>query len=147
MIVLGVATAASAEPKQEETSGRVSLKEKAEPKNEPRQPGDWVELATPTPAKHGTEFVLVGKEAGYFARLRLDPAKGKTIVRRVKVFFDDGNVRVVRPNKILSQGKQPLYVELGDAQAIDRIVVTTETHTDGQYSIYGSAGGGVVGSR
>ena len=150
VIVIAAGGAASAEPKQEETSGRVRLDEKQSKKaDEPRQPGDWVELASPTPAKHGTEFVIVGKEAGAFAQLRIDPAKGKTIVRKLKVFFVDGGVKTVRMDKVVSQGKQPAVVQLGDAKTIDRIVITTETHTNGQYAIYGSSevGGGVVGKR
>ena len=149
VIVIAAGGAASAEPKQEETSGRVRLDDKQNKKaDEPRQPGDWVELASPTPAKHGTEFVIVGKDAGAFAKLRIDPAKGKTIVRKLKVFFVDGGVKTVQLDKVVSQGK-PALVQLGDAKTIDRIVITTETHTNGQYAIYGSSevGGAVVGKR
>ncbi|HEY5922963.1 MAG TPA: hypothetical protein VIV11_14890 [Kofleriaceae bacterium] len=147
VIVVAAAGTATAEPKQEETSGRVSLNEKDVKKTEPRQPSDWVELATPTPAKHGTEFIIVGKDAGYFTKIRIDPAKGRTVVRRVKVFFEDGKVKTTWLDKAVSQGRAPIVVELGNAKIIDRIVVTTETHTNGQYAIYGSSGGGVVGSR
>ena len=147
VIVIEAAGTATAEPKQEETSGRVSLNEKDVKKTDaPRQPSDWVELATPTPAKHGNEFIMVGKDAGYFSKLRIDPAKGKTIVRRVKVFFLDGKVKTVRLDKAVSQGR-PATVDLGPAKAIDHIVVSTETHTGGHYTVYGSSGGGVVGSR
>jgi hypothetical protein len=147
IIVVGISVPAAAEPKQEETSGRVSLKENAESKNDaPRQPGDWVEIASPTPAKHGTEFVIVGKEAGAFSKLRVDGAKGRTVVRKVKVFFTDGTVKSVLLDKTLRQGKSAL-VDLGAPKLIDRVVVTTETHTKGEYALYGSSGGGVVGSR
>jgi hypothetical protein len=147
IIIVTMTTTAAAEPKQEETSGRVSLNEKSDKKADaPRQPGDWIQIASPTPAKHGTEFVIVGKEAGYFAKIRVDGAKGKTIVRRVRVFFTDGKVKNVQLDKTLTQGKSAL-VDLGDPKAIDRVVVTTETHTSGEYAIYGSSGGGVVGSR
>jgi hypothetical protein len=149
VIALGVATAASAQPKQEETSGRVRLDDDDQKQSAPRQPGDWVELASATPAKHGTEFVLVGRDAGAFSKLRIDPAKGKTIVRKVKVFFTDGKVKTVRVDKIVSEGKGPALIELGDPRAIDRIVVNTETHTAGQYAVYGSSevGTGAVGTR
>jgi hypothetical protein len=150
MILVGAAATATAEPKQEETSGRVSLNENKPHDDAPRQPGDWVELASPTPAKHGTEFVIVGKDAGAFSKLRLQAAKGKTIVRKVKVFFADGDdkfaVKTVQLDKILPQGKST-YIDLGDSRTIDRIVVQTETYTGGQYAVYGSSGDGVVGSR
>jgi hypothetical protein len=147
LIVVGAASTATAEPKQEETSGRVRISENSDATTDaPRQPGEWVEIASPTPAKHGTEFVIVGKEAGYFSKLRVDGAKGKTVVRKVKVFFLDGKAKTVQLDKTLTTGKSA-FVNLGDAKAIDRVVVTTETHTNGHYSVYGSAGGGVVGSR
>jgi hypothetical protein len=147
VILVGAASTASAEPKQEEISGRVSLNENSDATPElPRQRGDWVEIASPTPAKHGTEFIIVGKDAGSFSKLRIDAAKGKTIVRKVKVFFLDGKAKTVQIDKILPQGKYTV-VDLGSPKQIDRVVVTTETHTNGKYAIYGSAGGGVVGSR
>jgi hypothetical protein len=71
-------------------------------------------------------------------------------VRKVKVFFGDGKVRTVQVDKTLTENHKPAFIDLGDAKLIDRIVVTTETHTKGEYAIYGSAGGGeggVVGSR
>jgi hypothetical protein len=148
LIVLGAATTASAEPKQEETSGRVRLEEPNPKADEPRQPSDWIEIASPTPAKHGTEFVIVGKEAGTFAKLRIDPAKGKTIVRKVKVFFDDGKVKTVRVDKTLTSKSKPAFIDLGDPKFIDRLVIVTETHTKGEYAVYGSSeAGGVVSSR
>lgn len=147
MIVVVAASTATAEPKQEETSGRVSLKENRDKKaNAPRQPGDWIEIASPTPAKHGTEFVMVGKDAGYFSKLRVDGSKGKTIVRKVKVHFVDGNSKIVQLDKTLHKGKSTM-VDLGEPKAIDRVVIVTDANTNGEYAIYGSAGGGVVGSR
>lgn len=149
-IVLGAATAAPAEPKQEEISGRVSLKEKPGDPSAIGEPAGWIELASPTPAKHGTEFVVVGEDAGSFARLRIDAAKGKTILRKVKVFFVDGKTKTVQVDRILStRGKRSTIVEFGGAKAIDRIVVTTEPQTSGEYVLYGSSGsdGGRPGDR
>ena len=146
VMVVASASPASAQLKQEENSGRVRLDDDVRPHDAPRQPGDWVELASPTPAKHGTEFVLVGKDAGSFARLRVSAEKGRTIVRRVKVFFVDGETKTVNVDKSLAQGKSTI-VDLGGDKTIDRIVVTTETGTRGMYAIYGSSADGVVGAR
>jgi hypothetical protein len=150
VIVLGIGATASAEPKQEETSGRVRLSDKNDKAADaPRQPSDWVELASPTPAKHGTEFVIVGKRAGSFATLRLDAAKGKTIVRKVKVFFSDGKSKTIQVDTVLTANRRPAFVELGATKPIDRLVITTEPYTSGEYAVYGSsgAGGDAVGSR
>lgn len=149
LIILGSGAAASAEPKQEETSGRVSLNEKDDQKRDaPRNPSDWVELASPTPVKHGTTFFMVGEDAGLFSKLRVDAAKGKTIVRRIKVVFEDGTSKTVEPDRTLTpKGQRSYLVDLGDAKTINRVVITTESHTSGQYSLHATGGGGVVSSR
>lgn len=151
-IILGAAATVSAQPerepppKQEENGGRVRLDDEKPTKTDdkadaPRTTSDWIELASPTPARHGTEFVIVGKQAGAFSRLRLDAAKGKTIVRRVKVFFDDGKFVTVLVDRAISEkGRRSTFVELGEPKPIDRIVVNTETYTKGEYVIYGTSG-------
>ena len=82
VMVLAASTVASAQPKQEETSGRVSHSEKrADAKQDaPRHPAEWVELADASTVKHGTTYVMVGRDAGYFGTLRIDAAKGKVVV-------------------------------------------------------------------
>ncbi len=152
VIALGVAGTATAAPKQEEISGRVSLNEKnAKDRDSPRPPSGWIELASPTPAKHGTEFVVIGREAGYFSQLRVKATKGRTVVRRVKVFFADGGTRTVKLDRaVANRGRDSVVVSLGEPRPIDRIVVTTDPGTRGMYAVYGSSSGGgatVVGSR
>lgn len=152
LIVVVLAGAASAQPKQEEISGRVRLAhERAEKSDAPRSSSQWVELASPTPAKHGTEFIVVGEHAGPFSQLRIDPTKGRTNVRTVKVFFSDGTTKsVVLDRAVSAKRKQPVYVDLGTGKSIDRIVVTTETHTRGEYAVFGTgarAGEAVVSTR
>ena len=134
VVLVGAGAIASAQPRQEETSGRVGHNEK-----EPRRPAEWVELASPTPASHGTEFVVVGgEETGYFSQLRIDASKGRTIVRKVKVFFSDGMIKTKRIDRSIS-GEKFVQIDLGEAKAIDRIVITTDAHTDGRYAVYASA--------
>lgn len=154
MILVGAAATATAQPKQEETSGRVSLSaDDARLKlqeDAPRAPSAWVELASPTPAKHGTEFVIVGKEAGGFGRLRLDAVKGAVPVKQVRVRFADGKTKTYRLNKRID-AKRPnqksLFVDLPTTQEIDQIVVVTDRRANGEYAVYGSGTGGVVAGR
>jgi hypothetical protein len=150
LIVVGATTQAAAQPKSEETSGRVSLNDKAAPtrSDAARQPNDWVELASATPAKHGKEFVVVGKDAGAFGKLRLEADKGKVIVLRVKVYFADGASKVYMIDKRLdAKRRKSTLVDLKTQKAIDRIVVMTETYTNGQYALYGASSPGVVAGR
>ena len=133
MVVAGAVGVASAQPRHEETSARVGHSEEG-----PRRPADWVELASPTPAAHGTEYIVVGGgETGYFSHLRIDAIKGKTILRKVKVFFSDGTTKTKRIDRTI-RGEKFVQIDLGDAKAIDQVVVTT-AHTNGTYTVFASA--------
>lgn len=152
VIVVGTSMLASAQPRPPEPSERISYGEaKDTPKQAaPHQPGEWIELATPTPAKHGTEIIMVGKDTGYFSQVRLHAAKGSTIVQRVRVIFaDGGKARTVKLDKRLDAKHPELVIQLGSPRAIDRVVVTTATNTRGEYALYGSSaeGGTAAASR
>ena len=149
LILVGAAGTAAAEPKQEESSGRVSLSDDGRRSGAAHRPASgWVELADPTTVKHGTTHVMVGKEAGTFGKLRIDAARGKVKVVRVKVHFQDGSSRTYRVGKRLSaRGTKSTLVDLKTTKPIDRVLVTTERHTKGEFALYGSSSGGVVAGR
>ena len=154
MLIMSAAVSASAQPasesqeKQEEAPTRVTLGDHPAHRAPAHQPGEWVELATETPAKHGQEFIVVGKDAGQLSKLRLDASKGTVIVLRVKVVYADGSTKVFPVEKRLkANGKKSTIVDLKSPKAIDRVVVKTETYTKGEYALYGTSGGGVVAGR
>src|SRR5947207_2753224 len=148
IVLVGASSIAAAQPQPKEDTGRISYNEKKQRSQGPPRDGDWVQLATPTPANHGTEFVVVGKEAGEFGRLRISPSDGKVIVRRVKIYFDDGKQKIVDVDKVIDAGRKNVaLIDLDAPKAIDRIVVTTEPQTRGSYAIYGATGGGGVARR
>ena len=101
---------------------------------------NWVPVATPTPASHGTEHIIVGKDAGQFSQLRITAAKGNTVVKKVVVYFVDGAVKTVKMNERVRDTKVAT-IDLGKPRAIDRILVTTEKGK-GEYAVYGSSEGG-----
>ena len=141
-MVVAAGAVAAAGPKHEENTARYSYKDDGPVDHTARPDADWVQLATPTPASHGTEFVVVGKEAGLFTRLRLDASSGTVIMRRVRVFFDDGKQKVVDVDKVMrAQRGGTASIDLGGPKAIDQIVVTTEPQTKGSYAIYGTGAG------
>lgn len=159
LFVVGTSSVAAAQPtpesvpKKEETSGRVTLREteKGARQNASRLPGSWIEIASPTPASHGTEFIIVGGEsAGTFSQLRIDASKGRTAVRQVRVLFADGTKKTYPVGRSISdRGKRYTIVDLGTTKAIDQVIIKTNDLGRGQYAIYGSSGGGggVVSSR
>lgn len=148
IVLFGAATVASAQPAHEDNTGRVSYKDTAKGKPDTAQQGGWVQLASPTPASHGTEFVVVGKELGQFSQLRVSPAAGKVVVRRVKIYFENGKQKIVDVDKVIDANrKNPALIDLDQPSAIDRIVITTEPQTKGTYAIYGTAGEGGVARK
>jgi hypothetical protein len=148
IVLFGAATAASAQPTPQDNTGRVSYRDSAKHKTATVEDGGWVQLASPTPASHGTEFVVVGKELGQFSQLRVSPADGKVIVRRVKIYFDSGKQKIVDVDKSIdAHRKNAAIIDLDHAQTIDRIVITTEPQTRGSYAIYGTAGEGGVARK
>jgi hypothetical protein len=142
LILLGAMGQAAAQPEPAEPNGRVSYTENAAAKPAAAQQavGDEVEIATPTPATHGTEFVVVGKEAGPFSQLRLAATTGRVIVRTVRIFFDDGSSRAVQVDSILdSNHNKDATIDLKGVKSIDHLTVTTEPGR-GSYALYGTTG-------
>lgn len=132
------ATTATAQPRREETSGRVSY---VAPQRKPGPPSEahWIELASPTSVKHGTEFIIVGADAGRFTQLRVDAYAGTVILRRIRVFHHDGTVQTVQVGRTLDRMHRSVEIELPAGKAIDQIAITTATRTQGTYTVYGSS--------
>ena len=141
LILVALAGVTSAEPERAETSGRVGYKDGRDALQTAQ---GWALIATSTPAKNGTEFIMVGKEAGPIGQLRID-AHGLVIVVRMKVFFTDGTHRAFELDRRLGPHHKSALVDLDAAKPIERVVVTTENYTKGTYKIYGSSGALVAG--
>jgi hypothetical protein len=140
VLALALSAPAAAQPRAEETSGRVRINDVGNPRVTPPVRGEWVELADPSPVKHGTMTVMVGEDAGNFGQLRIEAAKGRVVVLRVKVFFEDGTSKVIHVDKTLRADKANLVdLKLGTPRRIDRIKVTTETYPRGEFAVYGSS--------
>jgi len=142
LILVGAVATASAQPEPAEPSGRLSYTETgaAAKPAAAQQAGGEVQLADPTSANHGTEFIVVGRDAGTFSQLRLAATNGKVIVRRVRIFFDDGEQQAVNVDSVLD-GKKGAILNLKAAKPIDHITVSTEPG-HGTYALYGTAASG-----
>jgi hypothetical protein len=150
--LLGLAGAAFAETKPgekgEEKVDRVSLDDKKRPKPAPAKKEvkeGWIELASPTPAKHGTEFIPVS-HAGELATLRIEATRGRVIFERAVVTFSDDTTKAFVRRKGLHAKDPAVVFDLGNKK-IKKIVVTTERYTDGDYAIFGAAATGGVATR
>lgn len=136
------ATVATAEPDKPETAARVSyIAEGAAPQQAGATPrdGDLIELATPTPAKHGKEFIQVGAAIGKFSKLRVDAHSGRVVVRSVRVDLASGKSRTFTIDREVD-AKHRVTIDLGAAVEIERLVITTQ-RTAGDYTVSGIYGG------
>ncbi|HEU0036506.1 MAG TPA: hypothetical protein VFQ53_38100 [Kofleriaceae bacterium] len=122
----------AASPRDQETTERISYND-----NGRRDPSDnpWIELASPTPASHGREFIDVSTSRAY-TRLRIDAAAGRPRVLAVRVQFADGKAKTFRVDKTVDT-KTPAFVDLGGSRQIDTIVVTSEGSAKAKYAVYG----------
>jgi hypothetical protein len=137
-VIAMAATTATAQPMREQAGGRVGY---AVPQRKPTPPSEvhWIELASPTSVNHGTEFIIVGAHAGRLSQLRVDAYAGTVILLRLRVFARDGTVQTVRLGRTLDRTHRSVVIDLLGWKAIDEIAITTETRTQGKYTVYGSS--------
>jgi len=141
-ILVGVAAPVpQALAEDRETTGRVSYKDHAAARSGTAEAGrqdGWVELADPTPTKHGKVFITVGASAGTFSRLRIDASKGRPRVKTVRVDFKYGPSRIVKVRTRLDRKrKRSFYVDLHGAREIRQIVVDGDPRSGGTYTVHG----------
>ncbi len=130
---------AAAAPERGETTERISYNQNAKPAPQAtaREPG-WVELASPTPASHGREFIAVGGEAGTFTQLRVAAASGRPEIHAVTIEYEDGSRRVFRVDRVVDRRRGPATLNLRGARQIKQIVVSTDRASSGSYRLEGN---------
>jgi hypothetical protein len=106
---------------------------------------DWVELASPTPASHGREYIAL-EAGGPYVRLRVDATSGRPIVRSVRIDFKDGTSRTVRIDRALAKAT-PAYIDLRGNKLVERLVVTSEGGKFARYGVSAEPSGTGVASR
>jgi hypothetical protein len=107
----------------------------------------WVELASPTPASHGREFISVDDHAGAIKELRLSAASGRPYVSSVRVDFKDGTRRTFAIDRVAASGKRAIRVDLHGAKQIQQLIVVTDRTSPGAYLVEGRAGAVGLASR
>lgn len=141
VILAGTASLAavvSAEPDDKETTERVSYNEaRADARASPGD-SDWIELASPTPAKHGKEFISVDPGGGPYQQLRIDAAAGRPTVQRIVVHYADGKKRETWIGRALTPRRPTALVTLRGV-AIQQIIVHTDRTSNGTYAVSAAA--------
>jgi len=98
----------------------------------------WVRIGTPTPTRFGTEYFVVGPQAGWFRLLRFDRTWGTVQLRHIRVVTRGRETRVFNVNIRLDASHPTTFIDLGRPRSIDQLIVTTARFPYGSYSIYGS---------
>jgi hypothetical protein len=133
ILVLALAAAAGAQPDRYPDFDRYRYGE-----HQPRahRDGGWIELATPTPTRNGTEWFNIGRGTWY-SQLRIAANDGRVIIRHVTVMFADGGSRVYRIDRAIN-GHRDVLLRLDGQRRISQIAVTPDRDVRGTYTIYGS---------
>lgn len=132
----------SAAPAKDETGERVSYSGERARTSLPAD-GEWVEIASATPASHGREYITV---EGRYGLLKIDAAKGRPVVQTVRVVYTDGKERVVRIGRALG-GKSATAIIQVTGAPIDHVVVHTNPKSKGAYVVQGAPVSSGVASR
>jgi len=170
LLLAGTASIVAAMPEREETTGRISYNINRKPddrrrpddrrkaddgrgrgdpggtKHAARDPG-WIELASPTPASHGREFVVLGADAGRFDQLRIVASSGRPEVHTVRVDYLDGRRRVFEIDRVLDVRRGAAYLDLRGAHEIKQIIVASDRASRGSYVLEGHTGDTHVAMR
>lgn len=125
---------ASAAPAKDETGERVSYSGRAKATSTATPDAEWVELASPTPASHGREYITVD---GRYGLLKIDAAKGRPRVQSVRVVYTDGKEKVVRVGQVLGGKRATAIISLTGSQ-VDHVVVNTDRGSKGTYTVHGA---------
>lgn len=105
----------------------------------PRTDRDWVPLASATPTRYGTEYIVVGRDAGWFRTLRIEAVSGRVYVRSVQM-TSGRFTRTYQVNTYLDLRHPVVYVDLGGRWLVDQLAVTTRRYPAGAYTVHGSSG-------
>ena len=142
LLVLSLLAASSAPAlaQPEEDGARVPFRGHGERYRPSRTERDWLRIASPTPTKFGTQFIIIGRDLGTFRSLRVDAVAGTVVLRRVRVLTHGGDWKTMNVRRRLDRAHPSFYIDLGVATPIAQLVITTDPRVNGTYAIYGSSG-------
>jgi hypothetical protein len=135
-IVIALTSVATASPGPNENTGRYRYGQPDSEHHAPRH-GEWIPLATATSDDHGTEYVMVGRDAGRFSKIRIVADDGRVEVARIKVDFADGTHKTYQVNRVIGKHRDSsVDIDLRTEKEIDDVAVTTWKN-NGTYSVFG----------
>jgi hypothetical protein len=133
IIVAGATSLASAAPKPEESSERVSYRERARATADRPASESRIEITDATPASHGREYISVDPDVPLMS-LQIVAAAGRPVVRAVRLDLVGGATRTIRVDRAIDRS-HPAILDLRGPLHVERIVVTSEGSPKATYAI------------
>jgi len=99
--------------------------------------GRWTPLATGYNARTERQFINLGGHGGY-RKLRVESVRGEPVILKIAIEFADKTSQAVEYRESLPSGTGEVIDLNGDVRRINRIIVYTDPHSRGTYSIYGA---------
>jgi len=98
--------------------------------------GRWVSLAQGVNSQGSRQFITVGANAR-FRKLRVEGVRGEPVLLKIVVEFADTTGQSVDYREVLPRGEGEVIDLNGGDRRINRIIVYTDPHSRGTYSVYG----------
>jgi hypothetical protein len=142
--VMAFSTAAIAQPRVIARPGEVSVQWNRERYNgydhshwRKDFKGRWTPLAQGYSARTERQFINVGGQ-GRFSKLRIEGVRGEPVILKIAIEFGDKTGQAVDYREALPAGTGEVIDLNGDTRKINRIIVYTDPHSRGSYSVYGA---------
>jgi hypothetical protein len=98
--------------------------------------GRWTPLARGYSAQSSRQFITV--RGGRYDKLRVEAVRGEPVIQKIAIEFRDGSSQAVDLDMRLSRGTGEVIDLNGRDRQINRIIVYTDPHSRGAYTVYGA---------
>jgi Ni/Co efflux regulator RcnB len=98
--------------------------------------GRWTPLARGYNARTDRQFINLGGER--YRKLRIEGVRGEPVILKIAIEFSDKTGQAVEYRESLPSGTGEVIDLTGGDRRINRIIIYTDPHSRGTYSVYGA---------
>lgn len=99
--------------------------------------GRWVPLAQQYNARTDRQFINLGGN-GRYRMIRIEAVRGEPVLLKIAIEYADKTGQAVEYREALPAGTGEVIDLNGGARRINRIIIYTDPHSRGAYSVYGT---------
>jgi hypothetical protein len=97
----------------------------------------WVPLARGYNARTDRQFITLAGN-GRYHKLRIEGVRGEPVILKIAIEFSDRTGQAVESREALPAGTGEVIDLNGGERRINRIIIYTDPHSRGSYSVYGA---------